>query len=101
MRVCILFDDFICRYVICRCTIYVRDASVEPISENYKYIDLLSVDGSSLFCFSLELYCCSSLFFRPPAPIFFISSIHKIPSTANIQPTVITYLPYLTQTLSI
>ena len=46
------FDDAICKYSICRYTIYARDAGDEAISKSYKYMDLSPVNGSSVNFFS-------------------------------------------------
>ena len=51
MRDCMQFDDAICKYAISSYTIceYApADVGDEAISESYKCIDLLLVDGSSV-----------------------------------------------------
>ena len=53
MRNCIQFSNAIYKYTICRYTIYARDAGDKAISESHKYIDLISVDSSSVDFFSL------------------------------------------------
>ena len=54
MRDCMQFDDAIYKYTISRYAVYEYssgDVGDEAISESYKYIDVLSIDGSSVHFF--------------------------------------------------